>query len=145
VALGLAGVEASARAMVAAGVIVAGALLAAAARSPSVDLPSPSGLVDAQLFERGPARAAALFVSMEKWVVDAAIGAAVGALRLCSWTIHRADVRVVSRPGDAVAASALRAARRVETWVGRPLGRAAWALVGLLVVAALAHALWPGK
>jgi hypothetical protein len=52
-------------------------------------------------------------------------------------------VDAIGAPADAAAERVVRAGLAAEGVTGQPLGRAAWALVAMLVLVAIAHAVWP--
>jgi hypothetical protein len=103
--------------------------------------PSP-GLHD-RLFGRVPERLGALVVSFERWVIDAVSGAVVVVVRAGAWVAARLDLDAIGAPADAAADRVVRAGLAAEGVTGQPLGRAAWALVAMLALVAIAHAVWP--
>jgi len=108
------------------------------------------------LFRRGPAlerlifagvpeRVGALVVSFERWVIDGIGGAFVSFVRAAAWFAAHADAEIIGGPADVAASRVGRLARGAEVLTGQPLGRAAWALVVVLVSLALGHAVWPAR
>lgn len=115
------------------------ALHAASLRTPNA--PRASMLDEA--LERGPARMGELAASMDRWVIDAAMGAFAAVASAASWVAATIDARVVSAPGDAAASGALGMARGVESLAGVPMSRVGWSIVGVAAAALLAHQVWP--
>jgi len=95
------------------------------------------------LFYGVPERVGALAASFERWVIEAAAGAAAGVVRVAAWLAARFDVDAIGSPADIAAARVVRAGHVAEGLIGQPLGRAAWALVAILAAAVLAHAVAP--
>jgi hypothetical protein len=101
-----------------------------------------AGLNDG-LFARGPERLGALVASFERWVIEAIAGAIAVLVRAGAWIAARSDVDAIGAPADAAAERVVRAGLAAEGVTGQPLARAAWALVAMLVLVAIAHAVWP--
>jgi hypothetical protein len=142
--LGLGGITPALEVMVGAGILAAGVHLVALVRADTVEelVPWPT---DDQLLVRVPAQLGDLLVSMERWVVGAVASAAAGCAQIAAWIVARVDDHVVSSPGDRVASGVEWAAASLESLVGAPLGRVAWALMSAAAIAALLHAMWPGS
>jgi NADH:ubiquinone oxidoreductase subunit 5 (subunit L)/multisubunit Na+/H+ antiporter MnhA subunit len=145
VALGTGGVASAIEAMILTGLAAAVLHFWVAGRAGTVtrSVPWRDTLGDALLVDV-PTRLGELLVSMERWVVQAVAGAVATLTAAGAWAVAHADEHVVASPADAVAARLERAARRVEPWVGVPLGGIAWALLALVLFALILHGLWPG-
>src|SRR5579872_3979697 len=128
-----------------AGVVwLAGAVrLVAAARRKSVALPpAPSFGLQEWSLEALPHRLGELLVTFERWVVDAAAGAAAALFAVSVWVAARVDGAVLAAPGDAMATRALRARRALDPAVGGSIARLVWIVLGLFATSVLASALW---
>ncbi|HXX67686.1 MAG TPA: hypothetical protein VEK07_10915 [Polyangiaceae bacterium] len=97
------------------------------------------------IFERVPTRLGLLLVRFERWVLDAVIRVAAAAIRVAAWITGRFDTRVLSKPGEAFAASAVWLGRCVESLVGMSIGTIAWAIVGLAAAVVAAHGFWSNR
>jgi hypothetical protein len=141
IALGLAGSAAALAAMVVLALAVAATHLFAHTLPPSS---SPPASDDEPFILAAPARIGSLVVAMEHEVLGAIATAASAATHLFAWTLAVADAHVVAAPGDRVADGLLRATRVAEPALGGRPSRIAWGLLGLLGLAGILHALWPG-
>ncbi len=148
-ALGAAGVTVATGVFVACGATVAILRLATARRlepvpeQPGVVVVPPS--IEEQLLVIAPERLGVLLVRMDRWVVSSIAGTIAALTRAVAWVMVTLDEQVVAAPADFVAGKIMRLERGVEPVVGVPIGRAAWALLGTLAFAAVAHALWTGR
>jgi hypothetical protein len=142
IALGLGGATRGLGAMTVVGLGVA-ALQLLARRRPRFDVDPEEDPQDSALLTL-PERLGDLVAVMEHGVVGAVASATSAAAHLGAWTVAMTDQHLVATPADRVADGVLRASRATEPLLGAPLGRVAWALLALVGVAALVHALWPG-
>jgi hypothetical protein len=127
-------------AVTAAAILVSAARALWAAASRSVDTRAES--VAASLLDRAPARAGALLMRYEYWVVDAVAGAAEASGRIAAWVAWRFDARVLSIPGDAAAVRIVAIGRAVEPWIGVPLARVAWVVLVAVACLGSAYGIW---
>jgi hypothetical protein len=130
-------------AVTAAAILVTAARALWAAASGSVDTRAES--VAVLLLDRGPARAGALLMRYEYWVVDAVAGAAEASGRVAAWVTWRLDARVLSIPGDAAAVRIAAIGRAVQPWIGVPLTRVAWAILGAVACVGSAYGIWAAR
>jgi hypothetical protein len=148
IALGAGGAGAFLEAMMATAFAAAGLHLVASRRADWGDTKVPirqeASLVDA-LCVGTPERIGEWFASMDRWVVDAVVGAAAAAARAGAWMVATADAHLVSTPANVLALRLTRVVRRVDPVVGGSISRILWGLLGALAVAALLHALWPAR
>jgi hypothetical protein len=86
-----------------------------------------------------------LLVSMERWVVDAVVGALATFAMASAWLLARTDEHVVSMPAELLVERVIRGRRRVEPIVGTSSARILWALLCVAGLTALVLALWPGS
>jgi hypothetical protein len=86
-----------------------------------------------------------LLVSMERWVVDAVVGALATFAIASAWLLARTDEHVVSMPANLLVQRVIRGRRRIEPIVGTSSARVLWALLCVAGLTALALALWPGS
>jgi hypothetical protein len=116
------------------------------ARGIEDDAPDPldASSLDGALLVGLPAQLGELLASMERWVVEAVAGAVGAGARVAAWMVATADEHLVTTPADAAARGVRRAAGVVEAQAGASLARIAWALLALVALAALLHAVWPG-
>ncbi len=124
------------------------AILVAASRSlwlPASRAVDAASGATAWLLDRSPARAGALLIRFEHWVVDGIGGLAGTLARIAAWGASRVDARLFKGPGVAIGTRVAWFGREAEPIVGMPLGRVAWVVVVALAVAAVAHGLWAGR
>jgi hypothetical protein len=86
-----------------------------------------------------------LLVSMERWVVDAVVGALATFAMASAWLLARTDEHVISMPAELLVERIIRGRRRVEPIVGTSSARILWALLCVAGLTALVLALWPGS
>jgi hypothetical protein len=145
-ALGATGVATATCVFVASGAATAALYLSAA---PTLALaheaPGTAPAIGHQLLVLAPERLGKLLVSMDRWVVSALAGTIAAFVHALGWAMVTVDERVIAAPANFVAAQLVRVERGVEPMVGVTLGRAAWALLSVLAVAALAQALRSGR
>jgi hypothetical protein len=99
----------------------------------------------AWLLDRSPARAGALLIRFEHWVLDA-IGATAGMLaRIAAWGVSRLDARLFNAPGVAIGKRVAWLGREAEPIVGMPFGRVAWVVMIAVAAAAVAYGLLAGR
>ncbi len=98
--------------------------------------------IEDQLFVLAPERLGALLVRMDRWVVDAIAGTIATLTHALAWVMVTLDERVVAAPANLLAAKIVGIERGLQPMFGVSLGRATWALLGLLSFVALTHALW---
>lgn len=96
-------------------------------------------------FEQVPTRLGLLLVGFERWVLDAVVRVAAASVGAAAWIAARFDARVLSKPGEAFAACAVRVGRGIESLVGMSIGRLVWALVGLAAAVVAAHGFWSNR
>jgi hypothetical protein len=124
------------------------AILVAATRSLWSAASRPGNAVagaTAWLLDRSPARAGALLIRFEHWVVDA-IGGLVGTFaRIAAWGASRLDARLFRASGVAIGTRVAGLGRGAEPIVGMPLGRVAWVVMAALATAAVAYGLLAGR
>jgi hypothetical protein len=124
------------------------AILVAATRSLWSAASRPGNAVagaTAWLLDRSPARAGALLIRFEHWVVDA-IGGLVGTFaRIAAWGASRLDARLFRASGVAIGTRVAGLGRGAEPIVGMPLGRVAWVVMAALATAAVAYGLLAGQ
>jgi hypothetical protein len=147
-ALGAVGIKPAMYVMVLAGAASAALHLVAAhaaAQSRDDDALVVRGPIDDLLLIRVPERLGSLLLSMDRWVVGSTGRAFAALVRAGAWVVSSLDEHVVGAPSDVVAAKVLGVGRRVEPWLGVPLGRLVWAVVAAVAFTALAHSFWPGR
>jgi hypothetical protein len=127
-------------ATMAAAILVSAARALWAAASRRVDTRAES--LAASLLDRAPARAGALLMRFEYWVVDAVAGAAEASGRIVAWAAWRFDAHVLSTPGDAAAVRVAAFGRAVEPWIGVPLARVAWVIWVAVAGVGSAYGIW---
>ncbi|HEY8041862.1 MAG TPA: hypothetical protein VIF15_18790 [Polyangiaceae bacterium] len=144
VALGLGGMSSAMQVMVATGLASSALHLVAARRGEDEDAPLRRESLDDAVLVRVPERLGALLASMERWVVESVASAMAATALIAAWVVANVDQHVVASPADVVASRVERAAEAIEPLVGAPLGRAIWALLAVVALAALVYAAWPG-
>jgi hypothetical protein len=97
------------------------------------------------LLVRGPVYLGTLLASMDRWVVSGILGTIGALVRVGAWVAATADQYIVAAPANVVSATMVRWRRAVEPMVGVTLARAAWALLALVALVVLAHALLQGR
>jgi hypothetical protein len=107
--------------------------------------PEPQPSIEDRLFVLAPERLGALLIRMDRWVVSAIAGTLGALTHLVAWIMLTVDEQVVAAPANFVAARIVSVERGVEPMFGVTLVRAAWAVLGAIAFAALAHALWRGR
>jgi hypothetical protein len=148
IALGTGGAGAFLEAMMATGFAAAGLHLVASRRGEWGDAsrsdPQRASLAGA-FFVGMPERIGDWFASMDRWVVEAVVSATAAAARAGAWMLATADAEVVATPANALALRVTRVVRRVDPLVGGSVSRILWALLAIVALAALVHALWPAR
>jgi hypothetical protein len=90
-------------------------------------------------------RAATLLLDFDRWVLDAAVGAATTVVIAAAWTANVVDRDLASAPVDAAARGVVRGAAAARPVLGGSLGRIFWLFVALLGAACIGYGLWPAR